>query len=167
MKKASLKLMDMVKVLLSGLVTMLGFTTCEDIEEPDEYGSPYSDFIVDGMVTDEGGNPISNIRVTVEKHYGYSTEKLDSMIRAGENPYPDDEVRTDKDGHFVYKTESGGFYTERNIWLVDDDGAQNGGEFEITRMTIDDSDSKQTKKGKNWYSGEYTYTLEATMKKKN
>ena len=52
--------------LLSSALVALGFTACDnettDDVYPLEYGSPSVDYRVKGIVTDEAGNPIENIK---------------------------------------------------------------------------------------------------------
>ena len=46
------------------------------------------------------------------------------------------------------------------------DGEANGGEFRSVDMSIKDLDSKQIKKGGDWYEGEYELSTKVQMKKK-
>ena len=56
---------QVIQGLLSTLLVLLGFSSCDKIGAL-EYGSPYVDFQVKGQVTDENGNPIEGICVTLE-----------------------------------------------------------------------------------------------------
>ena len=79
---------------LSGALVALGFTACDnettDDVYPLEYGSPSVDYRVKGIVTDEAGNPIENIRVIIRNAWDNTP-----------NPYADDTVYTDKGGAFA------------------------------------------------------------------
>ena len=44
-----------------------------------EYGSPYAEYFVKGKVTDEAGNPIKGIAVTVPDEYADTYEKLKTL----------------------------------------------------------------------------------------
>ena len=70
---------------LSGALVALGFTACDnettDDVYPLEYGSPSVDYRVKGIVTDEAGNPIENIRVIIRNAWDNTP-----------NPYADDTV---------------------------------------------------------------------------
>ena len=170
MKNVGLKLMDVVNMLLTALVSVLGFAACHEEEDDSvEYGCPYSDYVINGTVTDEGGTPISNIRVVVsDLSPDYTEEKADSMMKAGEMPPFAKTVRTDNNGRFVYTERNGYLNGQFAICLTDDDGAQNGGEFETTFISTFGAEKKQTKKGdNNWFEGEFTFNVETKMKKKN
>ena len=71
--------------LLSSALVALGFTACDnettDDVYPLEYGSPSVDYRVKGIVTDEAGNPIENIRVIIRNAWDNTP-----------NPYADDTV---------------------------------------------------------------------------
>ena len=63
------------------------------------------------------------------------------------------------------KIHAGGIYKQRVVF-DDVDGEANGGEFRSVDMSIKDLDSKQIKKGGDWYEGEYELSTKVQMKKK-
>lgn len=52
--------------LLSAIVSMLGFSACSS--QADMYGSPYGDFKISGIVTDEADKPVAGARIMVRLH---------------------------------------------------------------------------------------------------
>lgn len=156
-----------VRTLLSGVVTLLGFSSCgENIfnggEVICEYGMPTVDYRVKGEVTDEAGKPLSGIRVIVKDKYLHSK---DGDYKHTYN-HEGDTVYTDAKGAFQSaKIKSGSLYQQRVVF-DDVDGEANGGEFSSVDMSINDLDSKQIKKGDGWYDGEYELSTKVQMKKK-
>ena len=84
-------------LIMSGVLGLLGFS-CSDIngETPDMYGTPITDYVVKGTVTDENQKPIKGIQVinsydftyapnvikdTTYK-FGISTENSKSILKA-------------------------------------------------------------------------------------
>ena len=151
-----------VRTLLSGVLAMLGFAGCENAwNEADEYGSPSVDYRVIGEVTDEAGKPLSGIRVIVQDKSLYSKDGDYHTYN-----YEGDTVYTDAKGAFQSaKIHAGGIYKQRVVF-DDVDGEANGGEFRSVDMSIKDLDSKQIKKGGDWYEGEYELSTKVQMKKK-
>ena len=94
----------MKKFLLTAL-SLLGFsfvvTSC--------YGAPYAELSAEGRVTDEAGQPIQGIKVSL---YGHEYV-----------PY----AVTDKDGYYRLESQQG--YLTVDIFYEDTDGILNGGEF--------------------------------------
>ena len=155
-----------VRTLLSGVVTLLGFSSCgENIFYGGgvicEYGMPTVDYRVIGEVTDEAGKPLSGIRVIVKDKYLHHKDG-DKYTYNHEG----DTVYTDAKGAFQSaKIQSGGIYEQRVVF-DDMDGEANGGEFSSIDMSIKDLDSKRIKKGDGWYEGEYELSTKVQMKKK-
>ena len=156
-----------VRTLLSGVVTLLGFSSCgENIfngsDAPVEYGVPTVDYRVIGEVKDESGKPLQGIQVIVKDKYLYNKNGDYEHTYNHEG----DTVYTDAKGAFQSaKIQSGGIYQQRVVF-DDVDGEANGGEFRTVDMSIKDLDSKQIKKGGDWYEGEYELSTKVQMKKK-
>lgn len=152
-----------VRTLLSGVLAILGFAGCEKAWNGEcEYGSPSVDYRVIGEVTDEAGKPLSGIRVIVQDKYLYSKDGDYEHTYNHEG----DTVYTDAKGAFQSaKIHAGGIYKQRVVF-DDVDGEANGGEFRSVDMSIKDLDSKQIKKGGDWYEGEYELSTKVQMKKK-
>ena len=57
----------------AGFLALLGFASCTSNEDPEdiplEYGTPTVGFQVQGVVTDEEGNPLEDIQVIVRRAY--------------------------------------------------------------------------------------------------
>ena len=54
--------------VLTVLLSMLGFgCSSSDDDMVVEYGSPHSDYILKGLVTDEAGTPIRNIKTSAKR----------------------------------------------------------------------------------------------------
>lgn len=96
-----------------------------------EYGSPYAEYFVKGKVTDEAGNPIKGIAVTVPDEYA-------------------DTVFTSADGSYEL---NGGFsYAEKTIDVrfTDVDDEENGGWFARQEKAVA---LEKQEDGKGWYLG--------------
>ena len=141
-----------MKKILNFLLTILGFTGCNIIGGRCEYGTPYVEFKVKGVVTD-GKNPIENVKVKLMQtyqEYEYDWDKPDT---------------TDSQGRFEIKSGYDIFDTLR---------------FKVVASDLDDNYQNDTadvefywkefsgkKKKDNWYSGSAEKTVNFTLKEKN
>lgn len=70
----------------AGFLALLGFASCTSNEDPEdiplEYGTPTVGFQVQGVVTDEEGNPLEDIQVIVRRAYN-------NDYRSGDTIYTD------------------------------------------------------------------------------
>ena len=58
-----------MKKILGIILSVLGFAGCDVIgSHADEYGTPYAEFEVKGLVTD-GTNPIENVQISRTSHF--------------------------------------------------------------------------------------------------
>lgn len=63
MKALKIKADSIIKSFLAGVISLLGFTSCEDPAEPDGggticmYGTPTAEYEIKGTVTDEADRP--------------------------------------------------------------------------------------------------------------
>jgi len=109
----------------------------------DEYGTPYAEFEIKGVVTDGQGEPLKGIEVRCNEVY-ISMET----------------VYTDAEGRFVL---SDGSFPTNSISLdfKDIDGELNGGEFET--KTVEVSLEKIADGNGNWDFGFYGAEVEVQM----
>lgn len=145
--------------LLSGALVALGFTACDDENNPEdyplEYGTPTVEYRVKGTVTDEAGNPIENIRVIIRNAWDNTP-----------NPYADDTVYTDKQGAFANEMNTTGGIDKQKVYFDDINGEANGGTFQPDSTSLTDMEVTQVKEGSgNWYQGQYEFTVEKKLKK--
>ena len=156
-----------VRTLLSGVVTLLGFSSCgENIfnggEVVCEYGMPTVDYRVIGEVKDESGKPLQGIQVIVKDKYLYNKNGDYEHTYNHEG----DTVYTDAKGAFESAKIQSAALKHQEIIFNDVDGEANGGEFRSVGMSIKDFDSKQIKKGNGWYDGDFELSTKVQMKKK-
>jgi putative lipoprotein (rSAM/lipoprotein system) len=139
MKIASIKFFDKILVILLGFFGI--FNSCT---QPDEYGTPYADFEIKGVVTSkETGQPIQNIRV----------------IR---NPFGSDTLYTDVDGKYYFQCGGSSIYGGQTFHLkVEDiDGEANGGDFVPQEIEVVITEDDRIKKGDGkWYEGKFGKTV--------
>lgn len=145
---------------LSGALVALGFTACDnettDDVYPLEYGSPSVDYRVKGIVTDEAGNPIENIRVIIRNAWDNTP-----------NPYADDTVFTDKEGAFANEMTGTVGIDKQKVYFDDVDGEANGGLFQSDSTNIADMEATLVEEGHgSWYQGKYEFEVQKKLKKK-
>lgn len=129
------------------LLTMLGFSGCEDVNGRCEYGTPHCDFKVDLTVVDESGKGIKGIRVTP------SEQRL---------TYGKDALYTDETGKAVGNYDQAWPYDEVKFYFDDVDGEANGS-FKRDSLTVK---AEKLKGGSgNWYEGEFALKGTKTLKK--
>ena len=110
MKKISIKTGNIIRSMLAGAISLLGFTACDDPENPDDggticmYGTPTGCYEIKGSVTTATGEPIENARVILRHINGRNV-----------NTYYGDTVLTGSKGHYEMKT---GGWPDENIRVV-------------------------------------------------
>lgn len=107
MKKICIKAGNIVRSMLAGAISLLGFTACDDTDDerlPLMYGTPTGYYEIKGSVTAESGSPVENARVILRhiNRLGTSTERGDTVF-------------TDSKG--IYKLKTGG-WPDENIRIV-------------------------------------------------
>ena len=132
-----------MKKLIYILLALLGFG-CEEAKElgPCEYGVPHVTFSLKARVVDEKGNPIQGIEVRTRRG-----DEFDN--------------NTGVSDFYGYIDAHGGFWPgdQYEVVFYDNDGPQNGGEFEALEMDISDK-VVQTKEGDGrWNEGTYVAEL--------
>ena len=123
--------------IIAWFLSILGFTAgCDIIDPVVEYGVPSADFKAKGTVTDAVNNkPIQNIRIIGKAVHGQDA----------------DTAFTDANGNYTVEMKGIiGFPVK--IYAEDVDDAANG-YFRPDSMLVEQRDTKQVKKGSNWYSG--------------
>ena len=114
--------------LLTAVLSLLGFSACDNGGMMLMYGTPTFDYQADGRVVDEEGTPIEGIRVKVTLGDEWSTKIDGTQVEGGV-------VHSGKDGLFTTKKfENIEIYS---LTAIDVDGEENGGEFETQEVRID------------------------------
>ena len=120
--------------VLTALLGLLGFESC-DSNGLEEYGCPYADYIIKGVVTDEAGIPIKGIKVIAP----YSS-KMDSQY--GQI------VQTDTQGIFMLHEFSS--LRGNDIIFEDIDGEDNNGLFQSDTINVESLPKTRLEKGSGW-----------------
>ena len=144
------------KRFLGGVLGLLGFTGCIQLF-PAMYGSPSADFKLLGDVKDPDGKPIEGIRAVFR------------AVDDEEETWENDTLYTDVNGHFEKQRLRHDWPDEAqnaSVKLEDVDGTAHGS-FKTRIVKRSDMEVEQTKKGKKWYSGEFTIRVQAVMEKDN
>jgi len=154
MKKTIIKFFDKIIVMLLGFSGI--FSGCGIGIQPVEYGMPYAEFELKGVVTDkETSDPIQNIRV-IRKYPQYG-----AILRG-------DTLYTDAEGNYVFYE---GIYLENNTFqlkIEDIDGEENGGHFESQEIDVKFTQVDQVKKGDgHWYGGKFAKKQNVKLERKN
>ncbi|MBR5864516.1 MAG: radical SAM-associated putative lipoprotein [Alistipes sp.] len=122
------KVSNFVNRILAAVISLLGFSACDNGGMMLMYGTPTFDYQANGRVVDEEGEPIEGIRVKVTLGDEWA-EKIDG---------------THVEGGVVYSGKDGSFETKKfeqieiySLTAIDVDGEENGGEFETQEVRID------------------------------
>jgi putative lipoprotein (rSAM/lipoprotein system) len=160
MKKLSRPFIKGTNWALAGIMTALGFNSC-DLGEPTEYGSPHADYVVKGKVVSKtDGKPVKGIKVQytspVVPEYGAPSASYQQYLNGS--------AITGEDGGFNLKsTEWPENQSAQPVTFSDIDGEVNGS-FADTTVVVDFTKAEQTQKGNGWYSGEYTVNLDVELR---
>ena len=157
MKKLNRKFIKGTNWALAGLMSFLGFSSCEK-ETAVEYGVPHAEYIVSGKVTDIDGNVLQGVRVIVPG--------VDHCHKAS---YPrvtttelNDTLYTNRAGGFDYSY--GGFPTDTvKIKLKFDDVTIDSYESDSTTVSYINSDLEG---GKKWFAGKAEKEVNIKLRKK-
>lgn len=153
-----------IKALYGFLMTVLGFSSCDDLlgimEQKDAYGQPYAEFKITGEVKSQDGKPLKGIRVIVnprKSNGDYGRFESDTLFTDADGKYSKDRLKHDWPDNL-----------EDAIITFDDiDGVENGGEFQSVSLQKGEFSVENVKKGSgNWDSGDYLVTADATMTEK-
>ena len=147
--------------ILSALLSMLGYSCSSSSEEiMVEYGAPYADYLISGIVTDEDGTTIKDIKVSTKYVYEFDNGYVDT--------YPLDSMQTDGLGKYIVRC-SKSIGESIKVIVEDIDGEANGGAFKNDTLDIDFEGAKKIKdpeKGSHWSAGTYAITQDIKLKKK-
>jgi putative lipoprotein (rSAM/lipoprotein system) len=150
MKKINRKFIKGTNWALAGLMSLLGFSSCDIINggSAEEYGTPYAEFVVSGKVTDADDRGLQGANVTVSK--------VDIHQRATSSFIPDldvitEEIRqtsqTSANGDFEYCYRGTPGNDSINIFMKFEDARF---EADSAKVTFFGSDLKG---GKKWSMG--------------
>jgi len=117
------------------------------------YACPYSDFLLKGVVSDSGSNPIQGIKVNL----AIQGSESDELYQVTEPSY------TDETGTIRFHDSYSSIYRGDNYFIVleDVDGELNG---EFKSKSIPATIIK-TKDGKGWCEGNFECTFKAELEK--
>lgn len=151
MKNGKKQWLQICNRMMSGVLALLGFTSCEGLglgDEPCEYGQPYAKYEIKGKVVDTQQQAISNARIIV-KHL---EQKSDELF-----PYAHpDTVYTQKNGEYIYENR-GTNYGRFRVVCEDPSGTYKA-DSTVVEM-------KPTG-GKGWYEGSDSKVENFELKKK-
>ncbi|MFV0417616.1 MAG: radical SAM-associated putative lipoprotein [Dysgonomonas sp.] len=142
-----IKMLTIYSRILSFFLVLLGFTSCDEIDPKDEYGSPYAKFIIKGIVVDgdsEDNTPVKGIKVVIAR--SYEKDNGERFL------YHTDSLKTDNNGYFNLATVDFPSSQEFVIKFEDIDGTENG----LFESKTDDISFENPKfeNGNSWYQGE-------------
>ncbi|MDR1114856.1 MAG: radical SAM-associated putative lipoprotein [Tannerella sp.] len=192
MKKINRKFIKGTNWALAGLISLLGFSSCEEYdnggespssEEPElsvpsndipsndnegfsvEYGTPYAEFVVSGKVTDSDDRGLQDIGVIVSK--------VNIHQRTTSSFIPDrnvithevrDTSRTSANGDFEYHYSGMPGNDSINIHIKFEDLSENARfEADSEKVTFFSSDLKG---GEGWYEGRAEKKIDIKLKNK-
>ncbi|WP_075558915.1 radical SAM-associated putative lipoprotein [Parabacteroides timonensis] len=144
MKRLYPHLLKRTNWLLAGLLTLLGFSCSNDLDNDDdlvcEYGTPHANYEIKGKVVDRQNNPIPNVQI----------ELRDSVPSRGWAHT--DTLYTDNAGEFVWKT---GEFPGKTFKLMatDIDDESNGGLFAADTSFVSFRDAEFVGGDDRWFSG--------------
>lgn len=152
------KLLHSVNSLIVLLISLLGFTTsCEKDEPLLMYGTPHATFIVKGKVTSLSDNkPVKDIIIEIRSLSENEDPSQSMLVETGFSRYLGDyTVGVYGDPHDqTYK-----------VRFVDTDGALNG-EYQTLDTTVVFKDPKFVNGDGSWYRGYVEKTLDVKLKPK-
>ena len=152
-----------MKKILYFMLSALGFSACSDIENGDKksddwqdipcmYGTPTTEFVVKGKVTDSAGVPIKGIVISSKGINSFDDGSGLSAVTADDGTFTTNKMRE--------------FGVMGTLIFTDTDGEANGGDFATLEVDISDLPQQKIKKGKGWYNGEYEVTADVKLEKK-
>jgi len=130
MGKPVIKLFDKIIVILLGF-----FGICSSCNIATEYGEPYADYEVKGVITNkENAQPIENIRV-IQGSW--------------------DTIYTDAEGKYAFRY-GDVLFDHFHLKVEDIDGEENGGDFATREIELKITEADRVRKGDGkWYEGKY------------
>ena len=139
--------------LLSGVLAMLGYTSCDSLgiggETPVEYGTPYAKYEIKGKVTDRDTKAaVEGARVIVKPLQWQSDETYP--------PVAFDTLQTDKDGNYLYQNEA--TVIDRFRVVCEDPS----GALKADSTTV----GMKPEGGEGWYQGSDTQIVDFKLEKR-
>lgn len=154
MKKTYIKVSNW---LLSGILTLMGFSTSCDKNGGDDnggglcmYGTPTADHTIKGKVVNQRNEAVPDIQIIVTPE--------------GNNKFPLDTVYTKESGEYIYNKKEFAF-TKYTVSVKDNDGEKNG-LYQDKDTTITITKADYTKPNKGWYQGEAEKIVNITLQDK-
>lgn len=153
-----------MKKILYFMLSALGFSACSDIENGDKksddwqdipcmYGTPTTEFVVKGKVTDSAGVPIKGIVVSSKDVSSFIDCSGLSAVTADDGTFTTNKMRE--------------FGVMGTLIFTDTDGEANGGDFATLEVDIAKLPKSQTKEGDGaWNMGGYEVTADVKLRKK-
>ena len=167
MKKFNRKFIKGTNWALAGLMSFLGFSSCENEDDFGggmvEYGTPHASYVVSGKVTDMEGKALTGIRVAIVS--------VDHCQPARPGFIPDqpvitqelrDTLLTNNGGAFTYPYS--GFPTDTVKIKMKFDDVNNTFESDSAIVSFPHSDLNG---GERWYEGEAKKSINIKLKKSN
>lgn len=146
MEKLYLHLLKGTNWILAGLITLLGFSCSNDLDNDDdllcEYGTPHATYEIKGKVTDRQNNPIPNIQI----------ELRDSVPSRGWAQ--SDTIYTNNEGEFTWEIGEFPGMTFK-LTAIDTDDESNGGLFARDTSFVSFRDAEFVG-GDHWFRGSAT-----------
>ena len=169
MKKLNRKFIKGTNWALAGLLSFLGFSSCESLDEygtpQPEYGTPHAEFAVSGKVTDTEGKALKGIRVVVPgvDHHQKATSGFipgEPVIKVEVN----DTIYTKDNGSFEYSHFGFPSNDSINVRMKFEDISENPRfETDSTKVAFFSSDLKG---GNGWYEGKAEKKIYIKLKRK-
>ncbi len=170
MKKLNRKFIKGTNWALAGLMSFLGFSSCEKNNTVEygtpyaEYGTPYAEFVVSGKVTDTKGNGLQGIQVVVsgvDHHQRTSGFIPDNPVITVDIK---DTLYTKEGGSFEYFYEGFPSNDSINIKMKFEDISENPRfETDSTKVTFFSSELKGEGR---WYEGKAEKEIKIQLKDK-
>lgn len=131
------------------MMSILGFSSCSPL---DMYGVPNANYKLQGTITNEEGESIKGIHVSIVKDDVYNPINTSSSATGkfdlSQNSFPDNNKKVT----YLFK---------------DTDGEENGGDFADKTIEIVYLESDKTEKGDNaWYAGTFSKEITVTLTQK-
>ncbi len=156
MKKISTFILKSANWLLTGILALLGLSSCNSEPGAEMYGSPHANFTIKGKVVNQENMPIPDIEIKcLVEHHGDNRSWFDTIPA----------VSTDPAGAFHCQFEE--FPTNKlRIIATDVDGPQNGSyEKDSTDLPLSDNDYKGNTGS--WFKGSVEKEINFNLKRKN
>lgn len=122
---------------------------------PDEYGTPHASFEVKGKVTDQAGEPVRGIKISVN---------WDNPAIVSEDHLS---ATTDSKGEYVLQDSFAWPATGKlAVTATDVDGAENGGDFATKTVNVEVKESDYTGGSGSWNHGAMRKTADFELTEK-